>query len=204
MQRHNNLISRHNHFPAGLKCIMDLCACRTHLPKILHLAELIFWIDVFQTTQNSPAETHSCGRGTCLLKQTHSRGTKNSPAETHSCGMWNSHAETDTFPWNAELTCWNRHVPVPCITYLLDWTLCLEQDTSSQQFSKNAAHTPYINCGWIVTRSHQNLWCTVVLCYHFLCHMFWLIWLLYACQTKVTDLQTQQKTWLHVLHNKVK
>lgn len=161
-------MSRHNHFPAGLKCIMDLCACRTHLPKISNLAELIFWIDVFQTTQNSLAET-------------------------------------DTFLWNVELTCWNwhipvewrtrllKHIPVPCITYLLDWTLRLEQDTSSQQFSKNAAHTPYINCGWIVPCSHQNFWCTVVLCYHFLRHMFWLIWLLYACQTKVTNLQTQQK-----------
>ena len=124
--------------------------------------------------------------------------------QTLFCGMQNSPAETDISLWNAELTCWNRHIPVPCMTYLLDWTLRLEQDTSSQQFSKNAAHTPYINCSWIVTRSHQNLWCTVVLCYHFLRHMFWLIWLLYACQTKVTDLQTQQKTWLHVLHNKVK
>jgi len=28
-------------------------------------------------------------------------------------------AETDTFMWNAELTCWNRHIPVECRTHLL-------------------------------------------------------------------------------------
>jgi len=84
-------MSRHNHFPAGLKCIMDLCACRTHLPKILHLAELIFWIEVFQTTQNSPAETDTF--------------------------LWNAELTCwNTFLWNAELTCWNRHIPVECRT----------------------------------------------------------------------------------------
>jgi len=139
-------MSMHNHFPAGLKCIMDLCACRTHLSKILHLAELIFWIDVFQTTHNSPAETHSCGMWN-LLAETDMPlwnveltcwntflWTWNSPVETEAF-LWNVELTCwDTFPWNAELTCWktflwnvkltcwNTHIPVECRTNVLKQT----------------------------------------------------------------------------------
>lgn len=166
---------------------MDLCACRTYLPN---------------EDLPRPGRTHLlewssfCACRTHLLKISFHLAeltfwtdifytTQNSPANRHPCGMQNSPVETRT-------------------TYLLNWTLCLEENTSSQQFSKNAAHTPDINCSWIVTRSHQNLWCTVVLCHHLLCHVLWLIRLFYPCQTKVTDLRTQQKIWLYMLYNKVK
>lgn len=56
--------------------------------------------------------------------------------------------------------------------HLLNWTLCLEEDTSSQQFSKNTANTPDIHCSRIVARSHQNFWRSVVLRHYFLGHVF--------------------------------
>jgi hypothetical protein len=34
-----------------------------------------------------------------------------------------------------------------CRTYLLNWTLSLEEDTSSQQLSENAPDTPDVHCG---------------------------------------------------------
>lgn len=74
-------------------------------------------------------------------------------------------------------------------SYLLDGTLSLEEDPSTQQLCKDAAHRPNINGVGVVATPHQDLWCSVVLCHHFLSHVPGLISLLHPGQAKVTDLQ---------------
>lgn len=74
-------------------------------------------------------------------------------------------------------------------THLLYWTLCLKQNAASQKLSKNAAHRPHVDSGRVVTCAHQDLGGPIVLRDHLLRHVLGLVWFLYTCQSKITDLQ---------------
>lgn len=74
-------------------------------------------------------------------------------------------------------------------SYLLNGTLGLEEDASSQQLSEDAAHGPDVNGVGVVTTPHEDFWGAVVLRYHLLSHVARLVQLLHPCQAKITDLE---------------
>lgn len=80
--------------------------------------------------------------------------------------------------------------------YLLDGTLGLEKDASSEQFSEDTAHGPDVDGVGVMTAAHQDLGRSVVLRHHFLSHVTRLVRLLHTSQAKVTDLQRTVHTSL--------
>lgn len=66
-------------------------------------------------------------------------------------------------------------------TDLLNGTLSLEQNSATQQLSKNTADGPDVDPWVIMFGPHKDLWSTVVLSHNLLCHMDGFIWLLNSC-----------------------
>lgn len=77
-------------------------------------------------------------------------------------------------------------------TYLLNRVLALEQYPPSDEFGKYTTDAPHVYGRCVVFGTHQYFWRPIILCHHFLSHVFGLIWFFYSGQTKVTNLQTRE------------
>lgn len=75
------------------------------------------------------------------------------------------------------------------LSHLLNGTLCLEQNATAQELAENATNRPNINRGRVMSRTHQDFRCSIVLRNHFLSHVFWLVRFLDACQAEIANLQ---------------
>lgn len=73
-------------------------------------------------------------------------------------------------------------------TNLLHRTLCLKKYPPAKELAKNATDTPNVHGCGIVSRSHQDFRCTIILRHHFLRHVLVLIGFFHSGQTKVADL----------------
>ena len=73
-------------------------------------------------------------------------------------------------------------------TYLLDGTLSLEEDVSTEQLCEYTANGPDVNGRGVVPCPHQDLGGAVVLGHHLLGHVTVFVWLLDPRQAEVADL----------------
>lgn len=71
---------------------------------------------------------------------------------------------------------------------LLHRTLCLKKYPPTKELAKNATDTPNVHGCGIVSRSHQDFRCTIILRHHFLRHVLVLIGFFHSGQTEVADL----------------
>lgn len=76
------------------------------------------------------------------------------------------------------------------LQYLLHWSISLEENVSTEQLSKDAAHRPHINSHRVVASTHQYLRCPVILRHHLARHRHIIIRFNHSSQAKVTDLKT--------------
>jgi hypothetical protein len=123
---------------------------------------------------------------------------------SHVLHRWRSQQLCDQLKLSSEiLRLINAEISCAKFTYLLNRTLSLEQDSTTQELAENAPNRPNVDCGRVVSRAHQDFRCTVILRDHLLCHVLGRVGLFNARQSKVANLQHtvavhQQIAWLDV------
>jgi len=115
-----------------------------------------------------------CVCGACLrvsVGATNYCSIKSTPCDPELEEAW------PTYTWSGE----PQYVTTMCLAVILAWcctihyllhrSLCLEENSSTQQFRHDTADRPHINGRRVVTSPHQNLWSSVVLRHYFMCHL---------------------------------
>lgn len=88
----------------------------------------------------------------------------------------------------SSLALWNFSEQI-MIIHLLHGALGLKEDPSTKKFTEDAAYAPHVHRGGVVSRTHQDFRCAIILRHYFLGHVHVLIGLGYSGQSEITDLR---------------
>lgn len=114
-------------------------------------------------------------------------------APSHAClmssidGVPNNSVINSNCGYNAtlRLASWNVNYQ----PHLLNGTLCLEENSTTQKFTENTPNRPNIDRSRVVPRTHQDFRWSIVLRNHFLSHVLRLVRLFDARQSEIANLE---------------